>query len=191
MVADSRRRIEAAATQLLARDGYNGMGLKAISQSSGLPYGSIYHHFPGGKEEIAASAITSMGAFFNELLRELFARGATPTAIRTMFAYLADRLEQTNWAEGCPIGTPTLDGAADSDLVRAACDASFEQLIEPVADALMAEHHSPNEARTLAITLISTYEGAAMLARAQRSRAPIDAAQESMVQLLASDRTET
>ncbi|HMG40196.1 MAG TPA: helix-turn-helix domain-containing protein, partial [Acidimicrobiales bacterium] len=60
-------------SELLARRGYNGMGLKAVSEAAGLPYGSIYHHFPGGKEEIAASAIGSVGTVVGGLLETLFA----------------------------------------------------------------------------------------------------------------------
>jgi TetR/AcrR family transcriptional repressor of lmrAB and yxaGH operons len=182
----SKARIEAVASELMARDGYTGMGIKALSDSAQLPYGSIYHHFPGGKEEIAAAAISSTGAALGGLLEGLFAAdGVTPGTIRTMFQFMADRLQRSGWEQGCSIGTPALDGSAGSALVRDACEAAFRDMARPIEEALVRQGRSPQTASQLATTLIATYEGATMLARAQRSVAPLEASGEAMVQLLA------
>ncbi|OWY59044.1 TetR family transcriptional regulator, partial [cyanobacterium TDX16] len=57
MAEGSKQRIQTVALDLLSRHGYAGTGIKAVSEASGLPYGSIYHHFPGGKEELVVSAL--------------------------------------------------------------------------------------------------------------------------------------
>ncbi len=184
MTLTSRQRIERVAADILARDGYNGMGLKALSEASNLPYGSIYHHFPGGKEDIAIAAIGTRGVWVAGLIEQVFAKGVTRPAIRAMFAFMADRLERSEWVDGCAIGTPALDGSSDSARIRAACDSAFTAMIDAVAAALVRRGTSRPGARDLATTIVATYEGAMMLARVQHSRAPMKAAAESMIRLV-------
>ncbi|MCU1391115.1 MAG: yxaF 1 [Ilumatobacteraceae bacterium] len=180
----SKERIERVAADLLARDGYNGMGLKAISDGASLPYGSIYHHFPSGKEGIAVAAITSMGSYTGALLAELSADGVTDAGIHAMFGFMADRLERSGWTKGCTVGTPALDGGAGSEPVRDSCDAVFSSLVETLAGALERQGVSRPDADDLATTIIAAYEGATMLARTRRSRVPLDVTAAAMCRLL-------
>lgn len=171
MVSDSRRRIEAAAAGLLARHGYHGFGLKALSEAAGLPYGSIYHHFPGGKEEIAVAAVTGTGTLIGRMIAE-----APPDAVGTterLFAFMARKLERSDWADGCPVGTPGLDGASDVEAVRAACVAAFDSFEHAYARLLTELGVPPADAESLATTVVAAYEGATLLARVRRSDAPL------------------
>ena len=186
--ADSRARIEHEAAELLSRDGYHGMGLKALSEATGLPAGSIYHHFPGGKDEIASAAIASTADAIAQLLEALLVEGVTEDAIGAMFGFMADRLEATGWVAGCVVGTPALDDPTPAPLVLGACASSFERLSEPIVAAFVREGRSREAARVMAATLLAAYEGATVLARAQRSREALDAAAESMAQLVALTR---
>jgi TetR/AcrR family transcriptional repressor of lmrAB and yxaGH operons len=180
----SKQRIEAVSADLLARHGYNGMGLKALSQAAGLPYGSIYHHFPGGKEQIAASAIGHLGGLVGRLLTSLFASMPPDRAVVAVFDHMAGRLEASGWADGCPIGTPAQDGAAGSALVREACDAALGHMVVAIADALAREGVADPRARDLATSVVAAYEGAAILARVQRSAAPLRATARTMAALV-------
>ena len=184
MSGGPKERIERVAADLLARDGYNGMGLKAISDGASLPYGSIYHHFPSGKEGIAVAAISSMGSYTGALLSELAAGGVTDAVIHAMFGFMADRLDASDWTKGCTIGTPALDGAAGSEPVRDSCDAAFSSLVETLASALERQGLARIDADDLATTIIAAYEGATMLARTRRSRGPLDATAAAMCRLL-------
>jgi len=186
--ADSRERIRHEAAELLSRDGYNGMGLKALSEATGLPFGSIYHHFPGGKDEIAAAAIVETAKAVAQLLEALLADGVTDDAIGRMFGFMADRLEATDFVAGCVVGTPALDDATPAPRVLGACATGFERLSEPIVEAFGREGRSPEEARVMATTLLGAYEGATVLARAARSRQPLDDAAASMVRLVALTR---
>jgi TetR/AcrR family transcriptional repressor of lmrAB and yxaGH operons len=187
VTSPSKQRIEDAAAELLARDGYTGMGLKAISAGAALPYGAIYHHFPGGKEEIAVAAISGRGEALCGLLAALFADGVTARSVRKLFRFMADRLEASGWVDGCPIGTPTLDGSSQSDAVRAACDEALAKMVTAVADALVAGGARRPAATALATTIIATYEGATLLARAQRSGAPLRVTGDAMACLVGGD----
>jgi TetR/AcrR family transcriptional repressor of lmrAB and yxaGH operons len=183
-VSDSKARIEAAAADLLARDGFNGMGLKALSEATELPFGSIYHHFPGGKEEIAATAILGNVSVVAALLEANLAEGVTDDAIRRMFAFMAERLAATDWAMGCVVGTPAADDPSASPRVRDACADGFALIVDPITVAFEQEGRDAAEARAMAVTLVAAYEGATLLARSQRSREPLDTAAETMIRLV-------
>ena len=187
MAPDSRERIETAAAEILARDGYNAMGVKALSEAAGLPYGSIYHHFPGGKEEIAVAAIARMEAALVELMSSLFVGGVNRPSIRALFDFMADRLEQTGWRDACPVGTPALDGSSRSEAVREACARAFDSLVAVLSDALVRQGRRRAAADSLASAVLSMYEGATLVARAQGSRAPLDHARDAAVRLVDAD----
>jgi AcrR family transcriptional regulator len=185
---DSKARIQQEAAEVLSRDGYNGMGLKALSEATGLPIGSIYHHFPGGKDEIAVTAIVETAEAIAQLLEALLADGVTEDAIGRMFGFMADRLEATDFVAGCVVGTPALDDPTPAPEVLGACASGFDRLSEPIVAAFVREGRSAEDARAMATTLLAAYEGATVLARAQRSRAPLDDAAEAMVRLVALTR---
>lgn len=184
MVSDSRRRIEVAASGLLARHGYHGFGLKALSAAAELPFGSIYHHFPGGKQEIAVAAITGTALLSGRIIAQAPTDVFTTTA--TMFDFMVAKLENSEWVDGCPIGTPALDGASDVDAVRAACVAAFDMMERAFAGLLVELGVAADAAAELATTVVAAYEGATMLARVRRSEAPlrtVSAAMERLIRL--------
>ena len=61
MPRSSRERLLDSAVDLLQRQGYRGTGLNELLERSGAPRGSLYHYFPGGKEQIGAEAIARAG----------------------------------------------------------------------------------------------------------------------------------
>ncbi|WP_405165282.1 TetR/AcrR family transcriptional regulator [Nocardia sp. NBC_01499] len=182
MVSESRRRIEVAACGLLARHGYHGFGLKALSEAAGLPYGSIYHHFPGGKEEIAVAAITGTGTLTGRMIRQ------APTDVfattTTIFDFMVDKLAASEWDDGCPIGTPALDGGSDIEAIRAACGTAFETMEQAFVGLLGELGLSAQDAGELATTVVAAYEGATILARVRRSEAPLRTVAAAMERLI-------
>src|SRR6266536_309919 len=67
--SDSKEKTLAAATKLFCRRGYHGTAMHDILSESGAPRGSLYFHFPGGKEEIAEGAV-ALGAQNCDRLRD-------------------------------------------------------------------------------------------------------------------------
>ncbi|GAB2515713.1 TetR/AcrR family transcriptional regulator [Nocardia heshunensis] len=182
MVSDSKRRIEVAAAGLLARHGYHGFGLKKLSEAAGLPYGSIYHHFPGGKEEIAVSAITGTGVLVGRMIRQ--APGDVFGTAATLFDFMAAKLADSGWTDGCPVGTPALDGGSDVESVRVACVSAFDAMAHGFAEMLTELGMEPGEARGLATTVVAAYEGATILARVRRSDEPLHTVAAAMARLI-------
>ncbi|MEU2031997.1 TetR/AcrR family transcriptional regulator [Nocardia amamiensis] len=184
MVSESRRRIEVAACGLLARHGYHGFGLKALSEAAELPYGSIYHHFPGGKEEIAVAAITGTGVLTGRIIRQ--APNDVFATMATLFEFMVAKLADSDWTDGCPIGTPALDGGSDVDAVRSACVTAFDTMEHAFAGLLTELGLGGEDAAALATTVVAAYEGATILARIRQSDAPLRTVADSMERLIRS-----
>jgi TetR/AcrR family transcriptional repressor of lmrAB and yxaGH operons len=170
---------------LLRRQGYAATGWRTVVEEAGTPWGSAHHHFPGGKEQLAAEAIALGGGQVAAALRAgLKSQRSVADTIRAWFALSAAALEASDFTDGCPLATVALETAAQSPTLGDACHeaiASWEALL---AEALVEEGTPPDHARKLAITVISSLEGALLLARVHRSTAPLHDAAEVVDEIL-------
>lgn len=172
----TRERFLAAATALFRRQGYSATGLKQVVSEGGAPLGSLYHFFPGGKEELAIMAIGRTAERYDHLLERVFAGTAdTASAALAWFKMAADALEESDFADGCPIGTVACEVASTSEALRLASDAVFTSWRQRVAANLASEGVKPAEARRLSTFAVASLEGAILLARTQRSALPLRA----------------
>ncbi len=166
--APTRARLVAAATRLLARDGYRGLSVAELLHEAGAPSGSLYHHFPGGKEELAATAIREAGAGAQAAMASLLERAGPRPAVEALFALALAQARGSGWLLGCPIGTPASDGVAGSEAIRAAVAESLDGWLGVIADALTARGVPQDRAAETAALVIAAYEGAILIARARR-----------------------
>lgn len=165
----TRDRILFATAELFRRQGYHGTGLKQIVGEADAPFGSLYHHFPGGKVELGERVIDQAGAFFQALVTAVYdAEGQTEDAVRAVFTGAAATLEATDYEDACPIATVALEVASTDDRLRAATAVVFERwtvaLTERVGD------------RAKALAIIAALEGAFVLCRASRDTEAMHAA---------------
>jgi len=180
MVVPTRERILIATAELFRRQGYNGTGLKEIASEARAPFGSIYHHFPGGKEQLGGDVIRTAGAMYAMLLPAVFDGGPDLVmGVREFFRLAGQHLAESGWQDACPIATVALEVASVNERLRAATHEVFERWIED-ATQLLTERGglSPDAARARAIAMIAALEGAFVLARASRTLEPLHAAGE-------------
>jgi AcrR family transcriptional regulator len=173
----TKERIVTASAELFRRQGYNGTGVKQIVAAAEAPFGSLYHFFPGGKEQLGAEVIRTSGASYGRLLGEV--AGPAPdvaTGIDWFFAGAAQTLVETDYADACPIATVALEVASTSEPLREATADVFESWIAAAGEYLAGAGISAARARELALAIISLLEGAFVLSRAQRSTEPLRAA---------------
>ena len=105
-VNKTRERILDVSADLFRRQGMAGTGIKQILRGADAPFGSLYHHFPGGKDELAAETIKRAGAQYADLVAgKLLAGPDLPTNIREAFASAGQTLVDTDYADACPIDT--------------------------------------------------------------------------------------
>lgn len=175
--------IETAA-QLLQRQGYAATGWRQVVADSGTPWGSQSHHFPGGKEELAAAALTKAGADYERLVRRAFASGHPADAVRTWAALAGDVLESTGWSDGCPIATVALERAHQGGLLGDACRDALGGWRDAIAVGLVDAGVGEERAARLATVVLASIEGGLLLARVQRDRSPLTAVGDDVALML-------
>src|SRR6202023_751966 len=127
MAATTRDRIVEASAELFRLQGYNATGVKQIVTEAQAPFGSLYHFFPGGKEQLGAAAIRSSGASYAQLIPAVFdAAPDVVTGVRMFFAGAAAHLVETDYEDACPIATVALEVSSSSEILREACAEVFE-----------------------------------------------------------------
>jgi AcrR family transcriptional regulator len=182
MPSTTKDRIIDSSAELFRRQGYTGTGVKQIVASASAPFGSVYHFFPGGKEQLGAEVIRSSGQLYLELFATI-AAGAPDvvSAVADFFAGAAETLEESGYADACPIATVALEVASTSEPLREATAEVFESWIESATQYFAAAGISPREARTLAFTTLCLLEGAFVFCRSLRSTEPLRIAGASAV----------
>ncbi len=172
---DGRALLLKGARQLLAEKGYAGMELRDVAERGKAPRGSIYHHFPGGKRQLAIEAAEQegeeIGASIERSLEEHGLRGTLERFGEIFRRRVADHPERI----GCPVAAAALARPEDPDLAAAAT-ASFQSWERPIAAALLDEGVSRADAETFAGLVVSTVEGALIRARAAGNTGPLDSA---------------
>ncbi len=181
----TRDRILGATADLLRRKGYTGTGLKEIVKASEAPFGSIYHFFPGGKEQLGAEAIREAGKVYNALIAAFFDGATDPvTATDEFFRGAAEVLRQTGYEDACPIATVALEVASTSEPMREATADVFESWIADLVRFLGVEGVAEDTARDVAVKLFCLIEGAFVLSRASKSTQPVEAAGKLAVEVV-------
>jgi TetR/AcrR family transcriptional regulator, lmrAB and yxaGH operons repressor len=173
---ETKRRILETASELFRRRGYHGTGLTQVIDESGAPRGSLYFHFPGGKQQLAVSAVDASGRAIGRGIEYLLDSGEdVGEAIARVVEFVAADLRDSRWERGCPVGTVAMDATLTSEPIRAVCSEIFSEWVGFVERRLVATGWNATEAREQALLAVSAIEGALMLAKAQRDTEPLDA----------------
>ncbi|MGP3633578.1 TetR/AcrR family transcriptional regulator [Streptomyces sp. 24-1644] len=181
----TRERIVRTTSTLMQRQGFDGTGIKQISLEAGATLGSVYHFFPGGKQELAVAAVHHGDHEFAGLLREILDSEEDPArAVIACTRSLAEGLRASDWIDGCPV-TATALGTAGRfpDIQRAAAEA-FTRWQSIVSEKLRGAGIPDDDANDLAATVISTLEGAELAAQVSRDARPLEVAGRHLAQLI-------
>ena len=162
------------AMRLFRQQGYASTGLQQVLAESGAPKGSLYHYFPGGKEQLGTAAVKLAAQLMGEMLSGLVARHRRPaTFVRAYCGVMSKWMEDSDFRSGCPIATTMLETAPQSpELTRVGVDA-LDHWIAIIAPVFEEAGASKSEARLKAQNLIAAMEGALLLARMRQSSLPI------------------
>jgi AcrR family transcriptional regulator len=181
-MAGTKERIVDSSAELFRRQGYAGTGIKQILVAAQAPFGSLYHFFPGGKEQLGAATIRSSGRLYIDLFARIAAEAPdAPTAVGAFFDGAAETLLETDYADACPIATVALEVSSTNEQLRQACADAFDGWIDGATRYFCAAGIEPRSARELALTMLCLLEGAFVFCRAQRSTEPLRVAGASAV----------
>lgn len=176
MSSDTRTRMVEAAIRALQRQGLAGMSFTEVLADSGAARGAIYHHFPGGKNELAAEAAARNGDDVRNHLAALPAGdplelvAAFLDAVRPVLAVSAD-------GGGCAVAALTVgDGRRDGNSValRQLAATTFRAWTSALTAGLAAAGLPAQDAADLAVTLLTLLEGAHVLCRAAGTLEPYE-----------------
>lgn len=165
--------IETTAT-LLERQGYHATGLNQIIRESATPKGSLYFHFPGGKEELAIAALLAAGtATHCKIQATLQAENTVGDAIATFVLLLAQELQDSDFRRGCPVATVAMETAATSDRLRQVCEQIYHSWFNLVEQRLTDAGLDVVQVESWTMLIWSAVEGALLLSRTYRSVQPL------------------
>lgn len=182
---DTRLKIQGAATVLFRRNGYSGTGLKRIATEAEAPFGSIYHFFPGGKQQLAEEVIRTSGAAYGQTVLALLDSVPDPVeSVAHAFQAAADHLAETDYADACPIAAVALEVASTNEVLRVATAEVFAGWVGASEQWFARWVSDQDAARSLAYSMIMILEGAFVLSRAARDPEPLQVAGRSMAELL-------
>jgi AcrR family transcriptional regulator len=169
-MAETRERLLTTTAALFQRQGLNGTSMKEITDGADATTGSLYHFFPGGKDELAAEVIRTSGAGYLELFEMVTAVATSSSmAITMLFEGAAATLEQSDFVDACPIFTVAHEVASADESLRLACDAVFKLWTARASLMFIADGLGLGEAEALATAVIAALGGAFILARTAKS----------------------
>jgi AcrR family transcriptional regulator len=170
----TKDRILESTAELFRHRGYTGTGMKQIAAQAAAPFGSVYHFFPGGKEELGAEVIRTSGRLYMQLFATIAAEAPNVLgAVRDFFDGAAETLRETGYADACPIATVALEVASTNEPLRLATAEVFEQWIDGAGAYFQYAGIPRLRARELAFSMLSLLEGAFIFSRAMRTTEPL------------------
>ncbi|WP_037607162.1 TetR/AcrR family transcriptional regulator [Streptacidiphilus rugosus] len=174
-----RERLISSAAQLIRRDGVGATGMRDVAEHAKAPRGSLQHYFPGGKEQLVNEAVAFAGRYTaRKVVYHLAALGEqerTPSGLlAALMRQWTEELNATDFTLGCTLAAVTVDCAESSASTRKAAAAAFAEWLTPVRSALEELGVPAPRASRLATLVISSLEGALLMARAERSLRAFD-----------------
>ncbi len=186
MATDTRTHMIETTAGLVHRRGFHGTSLNEILEQSGAPRGSLYYHFPGGKEELVLEATRQGVASVTQLLKELLT-GSPDVAdgMRAFIEAVAHVLRDSGYVFGCPVAPIVLDSPESSALAEV-CQEALEEWQQVLVEGLGSGGIERGRAESLATMIVCGLEGGLILARARRDTAPLDAVAEELASMVRS-----
>jgi len=162
-----------SAVVLVRERGARATSIDEVLAHSGAPRGSVYHHFPGGRDQLMREATDWASGFAEGRLARR--EGSDPVeAFDTFVAFYRDELLRTDMRAGCPIAAVAIeDRGDDNDLQRLAGEA-FGRWEKLLIRNLVTAGIGKKRARELATLVIASIEGALIVSRAQKDVGPLD-----------------
>jgi len=162
-----RQEMVNGAISLLAEKGVQGTSFAVVTEATKTPRGSIYHHFPGGKNELIEEALTSIGTLVTSLIDAV--EVDSPSKVVDVFVESwRALLLANNFAGNCAVANASL-GAGDEDSLKASANEVFKNWQHALARAFERSGAKRKDAVDFAAVCLASVEGAMILGRASGS----------------------
>jgi TetR/AcrR family transcriptional repressor of lmrAB and yxaGH operons len=182
---ESRQRFIEATSELLREKGFTATGLSDVIERSGAPKGSLYFHFPNGKDELFEAAIDDTSSKTCEAMKAALASAPSVQAgVDLIVTFLSGELTRSEFRAGCPLGTVAAEAPEGAPRVTAGVQQAFERYHGAIRDRLLRGGLKAKRAEQLADFLLASIEGAILLAKAKRSLQPLNHCRREITLLL-------
>jgi TetR/AcrR family transcriptional regulator, lmrAB and yxaGH operons repressor len=171
----SRTALVDTAALLFRRQGYAATGVNQILETADVKAGSLYHHFPDGKQQLAAAVVDSVGTGIEDRLRQFLDSGLPIADIVDGWIDLMSSGLASDRRDGCPIEPIATESVNASPQVREASARVFAGWCAAVADRLRQDGWADADADQTALAVIALIEGALILSRIAGDNAALDA----------------
>jgi AcrR family transcriptional regulator len=178
-----RKRMIVSTALLIRERGARATSVDAVLEHSGAPRGSVYHHFPGGREQLLREAT----AFSEDYVARRLERGSDDgplAAIEALLDHYRETLLATDFRGGCPVVAVAVESSDDGPDLRDAALAAFERWRNALARAFEAAGIEAGRADQLGMLVIASFEGALILSRTYRDLTPLDTAHREVRRLV-------
>ena len=172
-VSSAREGLIDAAVELFRARGYEGVGVAELLEKSGAPRGSLYFHFPGGKEEIGVEAVSRVGENVKSQFRALHETGCDMAYyIDQVFKTTAKGIKDRDYKCSCPIAAIAAGMGDANPKLNETVRAVFAGWEKEMAEAARSRGMTPKNATSFASAMLASIEGAMVVSKAQGSVAP-------------------
>ena len=161
-----------AARQLIRERGYNATALSDVLELSGAPRGSVYYHFPDGRNQILTEALRYAGDAITADIDGAAGRGAK-ALVREFVKFWERALADSDFNAGCPVVAAAIGCADDEVQLAAEAGRIFAHWRTALTRAFVADGFLEPDADSLAVMSIAALEGAVVLCRSTRSADPL------------------
>ncbi|MFD4576703.1 TetR/AcrR family transcriptional regulator [Streptomyces sp. NPDC058417] len=170
----SKQRMLDSTVALLQQHGAGAVTVDAVLQHSGAPRGSVYHHFPGGRNALLLAATRQAGDEMSGAIEAVCRTAAPREALERVASLWRHRLTSSEFGAGCAIVAAVVDNRANLPEADDAIREIFTRWQTAFADLLVRSGYDEGRARRLATMTVAAVEGAVVLCRAQHSTDPLD-----------------
>jgi TetR/AcrR family transcriptional repressor of lmrAB and yxaGH operons len=171
--SDSREQMIRSAIELLRERGYTRTSFGDVIAHSGAPRGSIYHHFPGGKEQLVTEAVRRYATMTLAAITHAAESGSSVDTVRVFVETVRSGLRASDFRFGCAIAGVVLDLTSEEAALLQLTAESFRAWRTRLAAAFRKDGATEAQARRLATLVVASVEGALILARAERDLTPV------------------
>ncbi|ORV58193.1 TetR/AcrR family transcriptional regulator [Mycobacterium fragae] len=169
---DTRTKMLISAAEVMRERGAAGVTIDEVLSRSGAPRGSVYYHFPDGRNQILAEALQYAGDAITADIDAAAGRGAM-VLLRQFVEFWEGVLAESDFNAGCPVVAAAIGCPDDEVQLTAEAGRIFAHWRAALTRAFVADGFAESDADSLAVMAIASLEGAVVLCRSTRSTDPL------------------
>lgn len=169
----TRQRMIVSTSVLIRERGARATSIDDVLEHSGAPRGSVYHHFPGGREQLLRDATEFASEYVARRLARVGGDGPL-AAIEALYDWYRECLTESDFRAGCPVVAVAVESPREGPDLRDAARKAFERWRRVLASEMEAAGIDASRAAELGMLVLAAFEGALVLSRTYRDLAPLD-----------------